>query len=334
VVRTSVVLPVHNAAATVGETIASVQSQTTDDWELIIVCNGCTDDSIDIARAAATSDSRIRVDILVGASVVDASNLALELSRAPLMARIDADDVMPRHRLASQSFALSEHPNWAVCTGGVEHGGDPDGGMQRHVDWLNSLESPTDVFHQRFVESPIANPSVMVRTAVLRELGGYRNGEFAEDYDLWLRLLEAGHHVGRVDESVLWWRDSPTRLTRSDPRYSVDSMRGLKHRYLLRGPLKHGGRVCRVWGSGPYGKQHAKGLRSLGVRVEAFIDVDPRKIGGQAAGGIPVRAPDVLGCPDGVLTLIAVATPGAREEISEYLDALGHQVERDYLAVQ
>jgi len=334
VLTTNVVLPVHNAAATLGETIESVRSQTMDDWELIIVCNGCTDDSLDIARDAAASDSRIQVDVLTAASVVEAANRALELSHAPLMARIDADDVMPPDRLVAQSVALHDHPNWAACTGWVEHGGDPDGGMQRHVDWLNGLDSPSAVFHQRFVESPVANPSAMLRTAVLRELGGYRNGNFAEDYDLWLRLLEAGHQVGRVDESVLVWRDSPSRLTRSDPRYSFDSMRRLKHRYLLSGPMGNGARSCRVWGSGPYGKQHAKDLTSLGVKVETFIDIDPKKIGGQAAGGIPVRSPDVLGHPDGVLTLIAVATPGAREEISDFLDALGHQVERDYLAVQ
>ncbi len=77
--QVTVGLPVYNSAATMRHTIASVQAQTYEDWELVLVCNGCTDDSIELARRAAHADPRIRVDVLEHASVVAASNRILEL---------------------------------------------------------------------------------------------------------------------------------------------------------------------------------------------------------------------------------------------------------------
>ena len=168
----------------------------------------------------------------------------------------------------------------------------------------------------------------------MRQLGGYRRGAFAEDYDFWLRLLEAGATIGRVEAPALVWRDLPTRLTRTDSRYAVDAMRDLKHRFLMSGPLAHGERSCVIWGSGPYGKRHARGLRSLGAHVEAFVDIDPRKIGGMAAGGVPVMSPEQLGPPSAKLVLIAVASRGARKEVMSRLAAAGFVPELDYLPVQ
>ncbi|MCA9516166.1 MAG: glycosyltransferase [Myxococcales bacterium] len=329
----TVALPVHDAAATVGATIASVVAQSFRDWELAVVCNGCSDGTVAIARAAAARDPRVRVDVQPVASVVLASNRALEMARAPLHARIDADDLMPPGRLAAQVAALSARAEWAGCTGRVVHDGAA-GGMARHVAWLNGLAGPRDIHDQRFVDSPIANPAAMVRTAALRAVGGWRDGDFAEDYDLWLRLLARGARIGRADGDALVWRDLPTRLTRTDPRYGADAMRRLKHRHLWEGPLRRGARACRIWGSGPYGKRHARGLLALGARVDAFIDIDPRKIGGRAAGGVAVVAPEALGPPDGRLTLVAVATPGARAEVMARLAALGHEPGRDVLPVQ
>jgi len=330
----TVALPVYNSVATLPETLDSVRRQTLADWELVVVCNGCSDGSEAVARAAAGQDSRIRVETLERANVVAAANRATELARAPLLARIDADDVMPPRRLEMQRAAMDAHAEWSACTGQVVHDGDKHGGMQRHVDWLNSLRTPDDIANQRFVESPVANPSAMIRTEVLRSFGGFGWGDYAEDYDMWLRLLGAGHRVGRVDAQVLVWRDLPSRLTRTDGRYGVDAMRWLKHRHLMQGPLKNGARTCRIWGSGPYGKRHAKGLVAMGARVDAFIDIDPRKIGGAAAGGIPVMGPEALGCADERLMLVAVATLGARQQVMKRLDEAGYRQGRDYLPVQ
>jgi cellulose synthase/poly-beta-1,6-N-acetylglucosamine synthase-like glycosyltransferase len=329
----TVALPVFDAEATLAEAIHSVRAQTFTAWELLVVCNGCQDGSVAIAQAAAAVDPRVHVHVLDTPNVTLAANHAFEQAKGALVARIDADDRMPPERLAAQVLAMQDNPGWSACSGRVEHDGAP-GGMARHVAWLNGLASPGDITHQRFVDSPVANPSTMIRTGLARSLGGYADGDFAEDYDLWLRLLADGGVIGKVDAPVLVWRDLATRLTRTDPRYGDAAMRSLKHRHLMMGPLEGGARPCRIWGSGPYGKRHARGLVAAGANVVEFIDIDPKKIGGVAAGGIPVHGPDRLGPPDGVLTLIAAASRGARGTITARLGALGHRLGTDVLPVQ
>jgi glycosyltransferase involved in cell wall biosynthesis len=330
------VLPVHDGAATLDAALASVERQTLEDFEVMVVCNGCTDRSEAVARRWARFDDRYRLEVLPEADIVAALNRGLEVATAPLVARLDADDEMFPTRLQRQLAALDRHPEWSLVACGVQctapDGAEPGDGMRRHVEWLNGLRTPDDIRRARYVDSPVAHPSVTARRDVLLEAGGYRAGPFPEDYDLWLRLLETGHTFGSVDAILQAWRDHPDRLTRRDPRCSEDAIRALKHEHLVAGPLR--GRRVRVWGAGPFARKHVKGLAARGVAVEAMIDIDPRKVGRRVAGGVPVVSVDDLGPPDGVMTLLAVAAAGARAQIVDHLTSLGHEPERDYLAIQ
>lgn len=334
--RVSVLLPVHDAEATLGDAMASIAAQTLEDHEAVVVLNGCSDASVGIARARAAADSRVRLFELPEPGLVDALNYGLQRAQAPIVARIDADDHMMPERLEVQARALQEHPEWAVVACGVRHAG-ADGlrgdGMARHVEWLNGLTTPEAIRTARFVDAPVAHPSVAFRAEVVRGCGGYRDGDFPEDHDLWLRLLGAGHVIGKVPQVLVEWRDRPQRLTRSDPRYRDEAHRRLRHEHLLEGPLA-GGRRCRIWGAGPFGRTHARELRALGAWVDDLIDIDPRKIGRMVAGGLCVRGLDTIGGPDGRLTLLCVGSPGARSQMEAVLLERGHEAERDYLALQ
>ncbi len=333
----SLLIPVHNEGATLRDALACAAAQTLTEHEVVLVLNGCNDDSAAIAHSAASRDARVRVIELADADIVGALNAGLVACRGPLIARLDADDLMVPERLRRQVEALVEHPDWGVVTTQVECtavGGGPGGpGMRRLCAWLSSLTTPALLRANRFVDSPVAHPAVMMRAAVVRAAGGYRAGDFTEDHDLWLRLMHAGVVFGMVPEVLVDWRDRPERLTRTDPRLSEEARRRLIHRHLFEGPLEGGARPCVIWGAGRAGKRHARGLVESGAQVDALLDIDPRKVGGRAAGGIPVEAAAALGPPDGRLLLVAVATPGARDEVAARLDALGYLPERDWLAV-
>jgi GT2 family glycosyltransferase len=333
----SVVLPVHDAEATLAAALDSIAAQTLLDHEVIVVLNGCRDRSEAVARAHATRDPRVRCLSLPVAGLVPALDAGLRAARAPLVARLDADDRMLPSRLEAQVAALGEHPDWAAVTGGVQHVAATDGtrgdGMGRFVDWLNGLETPADIRAARFIDAPMAHPAVTFRVDAILALGGYRDGWFPEDYDLWLRFFAAGLQCGRVPDVVVEWRDRGDRLTRTDPRYSPDAARALKHRFLLEGPLA-GERHCRVWGAGPSGRRHARDLGRAGSLVDDLIDIDPRKVGRRVAGGRPVVGVETVGPPDGRLVLVAPASRGAREQVTAFLEGRGYVVERDYLAVQ
>ena len=334
--RVSVLLPVHDAETTLDDALASIAAQTLVDYEAVVVLNGCTDGSAGIARARAACDERVRLIELPKPGLVAALNCGLERARAPIVARLDADDRMMPERLELQLRGLQEHPEWAVIACGVRHTG-VDGlrsdGMARHVAWLNGLTTPEAIRAARFIDAPVAHPSVAFRAEHVRDCGGYRHGDFPEDHDLWLRLLGAGPVIGKVPQVLVEWRDRPERLTRSDPRYRDEAHRRLRHEHLLEGPLA-GGRRCRIWGAGPFGRMHARELRFLGARVDDLIDIDPRKIGRQVAGGLRVRGVETIEAPDGRLTLLCVGSRGARAQMEEVLSERGHATERDYLALQ
>jgi hypothetical protein len=213
---------------------------------------------------------------------------------------------------------------------------EPQRGMQRHVEWLNGLRGAALLRNARFIDAPVAHPAVIYRADLVRSLGGYLDGDFAEDHDLWLRLFARDVTFGfcESDEPLVTWRDRPSRATRADERYADEQRRALVHRHLVAGPLEGGARRVRIWGAGPYGKWHGKHLRQAGVVIDDLIDIDPKKIGRRMLGDVPVVDAAELGGPDERLILVAVASRGARALIAEELASRGHREGESWLALQ
>ena len=330
--RVSVLLPVRDGAPTLGPCLDSLLGQTLRDHEVIAVDDGSTDGTDVLLDARAAVDSRLRVLHTPPRGLAQALNLALEAARAPLLARMDADDVASPVRLARQADRLERDPSTDVLSCRVELLGDSGkAGMRAYVEWLNRLVDHDAIVRDLFVESPLVHPSVAMRAAALRRLGGYRDFDGPEDYDLWLRAWEAGLRFAKLEETLLAWRDQPRRLTRTDPRYAPERFRAVKLETLLRGPLSPGRPVI-VWGAGPIGKGWARALGKAGRVVAAFVEVDRRKIG-QTIHGAPVLPVERAHDLGGALHLAAVGQPGARARIRAEAARLGIVDGRDLVAV-
>lgn len=336
--RVSVLLPVWRAEATLAEALADVRAQTLSDWECVLVLDGEEDRSGDIARRVAREEPRVRVVARPHGGIVAALNAGLERARAPIVARFDADDRMAPRRLEAEVALLASRPEVGVVTCGVAFDradaapGGGDEGMRRHVAWLNGLDA-RGIRAARFIDAPVVHPAVAFRAEVVRAVGGYRQGPFAEDHDLWLRLFAAGVVFERVPEVLVTWRDRADRLTRVDRRYAEAGRRALVHGHLLApgGPLD--GRRALVWGAGEYGRRHARELIARGADVEALIDIDPKKIG-RVIAGRPVVGMEALERRDRRVVLAAVAARGARELIAQELTARGYVEDVDWWALQ
>lgn len=201
--------------------------------------------------------------------------------------------------------------------------------MRRYVRWSNSLVTPEQIRNALFVEAPLVHPSVVIARGALEAVGGYRDLGLPEDYELWMRLILSGYRAAKVPEVLLDWRDSPRRLTRTDPRYDASRFLATKLRYLP--AVIPAPRPIQIWGAGPIGRRWARELRGLGYEIRRFVDVDPRKLG-RRLRGVPVEPPSVLHTRDGFV-LAAVGTPGAREQIEAALAARGLRPWLDHLAV-
>jgi glycosyltransferase involved in cell wall biosynthesis len=314
--RVSVLLPVRNAEATLPECLASLRAQTLAGHEIVAVDDGSCDASAALLEAAAREEPRLRVVRSQHRGVAAALNHAASLARAPLLARMDADDVChpERLRLQAQAFAGADGLDVLGCRVRVLDGGSGTSrGMRAYVAWSNGLTSHAAILRDLFVESPLVHPSVMMRASALRALGGYRDYAGPEDYDLWLRAARAGMLFAKLEPTLLAWRDHAARLTRNDPRYSEARFRERKLEALIAGPLAAGRGVV-VWGAGRIGKAWARALERRARRPLAFCEVDPRKLG-QRIYDVPVLSVEAAVRLPGALHLAAVGAPGARERI-------------------
>ena len=205
-------------------------------------------------------------------------------------------------------------------------------GMTRYVEWANSLTDAADISRSRFVECPLIHPSALIRADALDGVGGYRDVPWAEDHDLWLRMLEAGCRFEKVPEVLLDWRDSSHRLTRRDPRYGDEARMAMRCQFLMRQPAV-AERGVSIAGAGPIGKRLARGLMQLGGTVRGFFEVNPRRIG-ERIHGVPVVGSDEVGTRwrESVL-LGAVGVPGARERVRRIAVAAGRVEGEDFWSV-
>ncbi len=331
----SVLLPVRDAGATLEAALSSLARQTLADFEVVAVDDGSVDASGEILDRWAERDRRFVVVHLGRGGLVTALNAGLALCRAPLVARLDGDDVSHPRRLELQAALLAARPEVDVVSCRVRcfPARAVGAGMRRYETWLNSLASHEAVLRERFVESPLAHPAVTLRRAVLVAAGGYRDLGWPEDYDLWLRLAERGARFAAVDRTLLFWRVHASSLTRVDRRYHKHRFPELKAHFLARGPLA-GRRAVVLWGAGPTGRRLSRALGREGVTVEAVVDIDPHRVG-STLHGTPIVGPDALPGRlggDGVV-LVAVASLGAREVIRGRLAAFGLAEGRDFWCV-
>ena len=331
----SVLLPVRDAGAYLKECMASLDRQTLEDFEVVAVNDGSTDGSAEALDGWAARDPRVRVVHREQEGLVATLNAGLELCRAPFVARMDADDISHPRRFELQIAEMEDLPWVGTVSCLVRHfpWNGVGEGYRIYEGWLNSLSTPEAIGRERFVESPVAHPSVLVRREAYDLVGGYHDTEWAEDYDLWLRLLEARVSVSKVDRYLYFWREHPERLTRVDGRYSVENFLRCKAKYLLSGPLADCDRVV-VWGAGQTGRRLSKHLLRGGAPIEAFVDIDPEKIGGTLRER-PIIDPDDLSMLMGSETtvLAAVGSRGARELIRGRLNAIGLREGREYWCV-
>ncbi len=339
----SILMPVKNASRWLGEALASILAQSDRDWELIAVDDGSSDKSLAMLESAAVRDRRIRVVEVAGRErgIAAVLNRAFAASVSPLIARMDADDLSHPGRLAAQRTFLESHTDlFAVgCFVEAFPAACVRDGMRRYLRWQNSLVEPESIARDRFVETPVLHPTLMMRASILVELGGWRTVGWPEDFDLLLRALERGLQVGKVPEVLYSWRLHAAQASRTDSRYSPEAFRRARAHFLAHTLARRGNPPVWILGAGPVGKRLGKALAAQGAKVVGFADVDPRKIGGRVSldsrGGPawPVVSMDKVFAERGCsVAVAAVGQAGARERIRSWMVSRGWIEGEDFWA--
>ena len=277
----SVIVPFYNAEPTLRRALNSIYAQSFANFECIMIDNNSTDASGGIAQEFANNNSNYRLIRELKQGVVYASNAGSNISRGKYIARMDADDESCKNRLQLQYDFLEKNMDYGAVGGLVEYVPHKENtqGFASFVLWANTLISYEEIFLKRFMELPIINPSAMWRKNIAQQLGEYQQGDFPEDYQMWLRWLNAGVKVGKVPYKVLKWYDSEQRLTRSDDLYSIDSFYKAKSPFLnsfLQKINPFYPKVA-VWGASKTARKRADMLAKYGVEICCYIDITKKR---------------------------------------------------------
>jgi glycosyltransferase involved in cell wall biosynthesis len=329
--RASILLPVRDAAGTLALALRSIARQSEPAFEVVIVDDGSRDGSLEVARAFAAADARFRVIATPPRGLVPALVTGIAEARAPIVVRMDADDVMHRRRLADQLGLLDGDASLTAvgCRVRLFPRATLSDGIRAYERWLNAITSPEDVAREAFIECPIAHPTLAIRRDTLAQ-HGYRAMGWPEDYDLVLRLLRAGCRLACVPARRLFWRDHPGRLSRNDDAYATAAFTSCRAHHLARSFLRDVDRYV-LWGFGDTGKQLCRALEAEGKRPHAIVELHPGRIG-QRIRGAPVIAPhDLPAHRDGLPILASVAGAEPRRQIREALNAMGYGETRDFV---
>ncbi len=281
---TTILLPFHNAAATLDAAVASVVAQTYTDWELLLIDNANADESASIAHRWAERETRIRVLVEPRIGIAHALNTGLAHATGNYVARMDADDISHPTRLAEQVVYLDTHPGIGVLGARTVFASSvqESRGMQAFVEWQNNILSPHEHYVKRFVDAPLAHPTVLFRRELMDRFGGYDTSPLPEDHELWLRWMDAGVRFAKLPSALLTWNDHPTRLSRSHPNYSVDAFFTTKAQWLAKWLHRSlNGRPVIVAGTSSICQERAMLLEAAGITIHAYTDVKARVVPGR-----------------------------------------------------
>ncbi len=317
-VEVSVILPFYNAGKTLQAAADSILNQSFTNFELLLVNNNSTDNSLLVAKQLVAKDLRVRLINEPKQGVANAMNCGLANARGDFIARMDADDISLPRRLEKQLQYLQNNRETGVVGCHVKYVAHNKNtkGFERFVARVNSFHTPEAISLNRFIEIPLINPTIFFRKELFIKYGGNTDGDFPEDYEMQLRFLDAEVKMAKIPEPLLEWHDSETRLTRTDERYSTEAFFKIKAKYFYKWAAKNNPFHPKiwVWGAGRKTRQRAKLLENEGVKINGYIDVVKNKTTQKQT----IHFNDI---PDkGSIFIVSMVTSyGAREEIKAFL---------------
>lgn len=226
----TVLMPVYNGAGYLRGAMKSILEQTYGDFQFVIVDDGSEDATPSILSGYQASDDRVRVirnDRNLG--LTRSLNKGLGMTRGPLVARMDCDDVSLPHRFEAQVRFFEENPEAAMV--GVAWK-EMTADLQRTLRVMRPPTRPGRIRRRILAHNVFCHSAVMMRREPLLACGGYDDRDVvSQDYDLWLRIL-ARHPVANLDEVLHLRRIHPENLSHKNIRHQLRTMARSQRRYI------------------------------------------------------------------------------------------------------
>lgn len=202
----SIIMPAYNAESFIEASIKSVLAQTYQNWELLIVDDGSTDNTFSIAQGFALINQKIKISQQSNQGASVARNTAIEQAAGQWLAFLDADDLWEPQKLERQ-MAVSEAIPQAdlIYTSGWKFAGNNP--LQRDdYDIKGGLHNASEMYKLLYLYNDIPTLSVMARRDKVIAVGPMQPNLLCEDWDLWLRMALAGANYYGMHERLFYYR--------------------------------------------------------------------------------------------------------------------------------
>lgn len=222
-ISVSVYIPVHNYGKYLEQAIESVLAQKFNDWELIIIDDGSTDNSWDIIKKYV-SHPKIRTMHQENNGLATTNNIALRLSQGKYIMRLDADDYLDENALLVLSNILETHPQVGLVY--------PDYYLVDEVGEITEIVRREKIgIEVELLDLPALGACTMIRKECLLEIGGYSEEFKCQDgYELWLKFIESFNPYN-VNIPLFYYRQHPSNLTKDRDRI-LRTRRCIKHTFV------------------------------------------------------------------------------------------------------
>ena len=327
--KISILIPAKNAGKYLHDCLNSIIEQTETDWECIVVNDNSMDDTLSIFEEFAEKDKRFTVFSNPKRGVITALQLAYANCSGELIHRMDADDIMPRHKLATLNALLVENGKGHVATGKVEYFSETTlgDGYKRYEAWLNRLTETGSNFSELYRECVIASPCWMVYREDFEKCGGFNSDIYPEDYDLVFRFYEADLKCLPCSEILHLWRDYSVRSSRTSDLYADNRFLNIKCFYFLKLNFEES-RPLIIWGAGRKGKAIAQYLIKEKVTFHWLCN-NPKKIG-KDIYGVLMQSETALQNFDNPQVIVAVANDEEQAALKNNFHQKNMETMRDY----
>ncbi|CAN5905267.1 hypothetical protein BH11BAC7_BH11BAC7_28420 [soil metagenome] len=204
----SVIIPVYNAAEFVKDSVDSILAQTYRDFEIVIINDGSTDNSLAVIECI--QDVRIKIFSQPNAGIAAALNKGIALSKGRYIARQDADDISLPLRFEKQVKFLEEHTDYGLIGAYAEiidRSGKVTDRFLKHATTNMKLQ------YDLLWNTPFVHPSLMIRKECFEKAGGFYTGkDLFEDYDMWSKIA-LYYKIANLPDILLQYRELSTGLS-------------------------------------------------------------------------------------------------------------------------
>ena len=215
----SIIMPAFNASKTIFDSINSVQSQTYQNWEMIIIDDGSTDNTKDIITPFL-SDYRIKYLRQLNSGPSIARNNGINKAQGKYLAFLDSDDLWKPNKLDIQIKYLDNNPNFGLIHTNYSTFENDIKNCKRFKQ--SSWFSKWPGYERLLIFDSIGTLTVLTETELIKSLGGFRKDLFGtEDWDLWIRVSKETK-ISKLNEDTAYYRINPDGLSQSFDKHLIE----------------------------------------------------------------------------------------------------------------